>query len=550
MVELDELIHRIQTDQQQRKHNQMHELLPLYIIHSNDDHQERSVSELSGNFLYSQLLIDCLIKITPTEDDKKELISLCKQHYHGNLTSLKLIKEFEREYSPDRALWWYTRNSFLCQMLNKALRVQDIHLLFLFRFIIRDIEQQLEKNKYSIPIRVYRAQLMSTEEVQMLEDSLGEFIAINSFFSTSLDRELALFYRADSAVSNFLERVFFEIDADPRLDYIKPFSDITKYSHFPEQKEVLFMVGSIFRLMNIDRDQDGILLVKMKLCSNNDHNLKALLHHMQKERADKEINLLKFAGLLEDMGKWDDAEKYYHRLLEKLPENLKDVACCYRGLGSIAKKKGDYESSLKWHEKSLQIRIRILKSDDPIIASSYLSIGNVYQEQKDYENALESYEKALMIYQRSFDENQLDVTICMDNISNSYRRKHQYKKALELYQQALSIREKHLPDDHVNLGRSHKNIGNIYADLSQYDLALAHLNLSLKIYKKSRPSEHPAIASTLANIGLVYENKKDFQQAMAYLEKAATIYLHSLSPTHPEVIQIRKELQRVSSKLK
>jgi hypothetical protein len=37
---------------------------------------------------------------------------------------------------------------------------------------------------------------------------------------------------------------------------------------------------------------------------------------------------------------------------------------------------------------------------------------------------------------------------------------------------------------------------------------------------------------------------------MAYLEKAATIYLHSLSPTHPEVIQIRKELQRVSSKLK
>ena len=79
--------------------------------------------------------------------------------------------------------------------------------------------------------------------------------------------------------------------------------------------------------------------------------------------------LLDFASILKDMGKLDDAEKYYHRFLNELPDNHKDIARCYHGLGSVAKKKGDYESSLKWHNKSLEIKMRILKPDDTNIAS-------------------------------------------------------------------------------------------------------------------------------------------------------------------------------------
>jgi hypothetical protein len=49
-----------------------------------------------------------------------------------------------------------------------ALRVQNIDLLFLLRFVIRDIGQQLEMNKCSKPIRDYRAQQMSREEIDIL----------------------------------------------------------------------------------------------------------------------------------------------------------------------------------------------------------------------------------------------------------------------------------------------------------------------------------------------------------------------------------------------
>jgi tetratricopeptide (TPR) repeat protein len=547
---LEALIYRIKTDQHKRKHHKIDESLPICIINSNDASHGQSTTDLSGQYLHSQLLIDCLIKMKPNANDKKELISLCKQQYDGNSPKLQMVKEFEKEYSSNRALWWYTRDSFLYQILNKALLVQNIHLLFLLRFIISDIEQKLGNHKCLTPTRVYRAQLMFKEEIQMLKDSLGEFIAINSFFSTSLDRQQARSFFPSDVISNDVERVFFEIDADPRLDNIKPFSDISSSSAYPEEKEVLFMIGSIFRLVNIDRDKDGILTVRMKLCSFNDNHLKILFQHMQKNPKAGKTNLLDFCDTLKHMGKWDDAEKYYHRLLNELPDNHKDVATCYRGLGSIAKKKGDYDSSLKWHNKSLAIKMRTLKPDDLNIANSYNSIGNVYEKKKDYARALESYEKALAIYEQASGEDHLGIAICLNNMGSSYYGKHEHSKALELYQQALSIQEKHLPANHHSLGESHGNIGSVYKHFGDYNLALAHHNLKLKIYRKCLPSQHPSIASTLRNIGLIYEDKGDFQQALTYFEKAGTIYHRSLPSTHPDVIRIDKDIRRVSSKLK
>jgi hypothetical protein len=48
------------------------------------------------------------------------------------------------------------------------------------------------------------------------------------------------------------------------------------------------MIGSIFRLVNVDRDKDRILTVRMKLGSLNDHHLKTVSQHIQKSLEIKE----------------------------------------------------------------------------------------------------------------------------------------------------------------------------------------------------------------------------------------------------------------------
>ncbi len=466
----------------------------------------------------------------------------------NNNSQLKILKEFEKDYSPDQSLWWYIRQSFLYRLLNKALRIQNIDLLFLFRFFIRHLEQELEKKKCQSSVRVYRAQMVSREEIQILIDSIGELISMNSFLLTSLNRQRAKSFFSMTDFSNDLERILFEIDADPQLENIKPFSNIAELCFFPDEEEILFMVGSIFRLNNIFIDNDGIWIIQMNLCSYNDHHLQTLFQHMKKQLDVGETNLLNFGTILQNMGKVDHAEKYYIRLLNQLSNDHREVPVCYHQLGIVAENKGDYESSLKWCNKSLEIDIQTLKADDPSIACNYNNTAIVYEKKGDYEHALESYNKALTIYKQAFGENHSDVAACLNNMGIVYKNQKKYSQALEVYQKSLSIRKRCLPEDHPHLASSHNNIGSLHYNLGNKDLALKHYHESLKIYTKSLPPEHPRIASPLKNIGGLYKDRNEFQQALYYYEKAARIYRHSFASTHPDVVQIEENIQRVSSK--
>ena len=169
--------------------------------------------------------------------------------------------------------------------------MQNIDLLYLFRFFIRDLGQELENNKCASRIHVYRAQQMSKREIEILQKSVGEYISMSSFLSTSFNREQARAFLVSAARSNDIGQVFFEIDADPRLDNIKPFANITSVSYFPNEEEVLFMIGSIFRLVEMKCDSDGIWNIRMILCSQNDNQLQSLFRHMKSELGIGETNL-------------------------------------------------------------------------------------------------------------------------------------------------------------------------------------------------------------------------------------------------------------------
>ncbi|CAF1277467.1 unnamed protein product [Rotaria sordida] len=509
--------------------------------------QEKSSTELNGYFVQSQLLIDVLLRMKASSTDKHELISWCKEEYKDNTTALAIILDFEHNYSSDRAVWWYTRESFLYRTLNKALRVQNIDLLFLFRFFLRDLRQQLKQHQLSSSIRVYRAQLISKEELEIMKQSIGQYLSMNSFLSTSVDRQLALFLLGDYDSSDDSVRVLFEIDLDAQVITTKPFADVTSLSYFSEEQEVLIMLGSIFRLENIYMEENRIWIIRMTLSSENDQDFKTLFEYMKKQYQDGETGLLSFGDSLWRMGKFDDAEKYYRRMLNELPYDHEDIAICYYTLGLVASAKGKFDSSLEWHHKSLEIKIRKLGLNHPSLAASYNSIGVVYRQKGDNKKALESYRQALIVYQQNFGEDHPRIATCFNNMGNIYNAEKNYAEALQYHKMALPIYEKHRPPEHPDLGAAHNSIGSVYGSLGEYNLALEHFNLSLKIYEKSLPPHHPHIAMTLENIGLIYEDNDDLQQALLFYTKAATIFRHSLPATHPRIVEIEQDIQRISS---
>jgi len=491
------------------------------------------------------------MKESSTDMDK--FLHLCEEEYKENKSELAVVHEFQQTYNAARALRWYTRQSFLFRMLNKALRVQNIDLLFLFRFFIYDIQQQLLKNQCAQPIHLYRAQFITNDELQILKRAIGGYITMNSFLSTTIDQATALSYldTTDSSDEYDMQRVLFEIDADPRLTGIQPFANIIWLSYCFGQQEVLMMIGSIFRIVEVQHDENQICIIRLVLCSENDHDLKNAFEHLKKEyNAKEKIDLFSFGHVLCDMGNFDDAKKFYLRFLDDIPSDDKDLATCYQALGDVAIDKGDCDLSLEWYERLHELLVRTLKPDDTRLADSHIIIGNIYEKKNDFKHALESYNKALTIYKRTFDENHLTLAECFDKIGTVHEKEKRYFQTLNYFEKSLAIRQKSLPPDHPNLGIAHSKVANIRLLLCHYYLALGHYNIALKIKLNSLPSDHLDIAADYRGMGHTYKARGEMTQALLYYEKAAEIYRHQLPSVHPDVVDIERTIRFISAQTK
>ncbi|CAF1199992.1 unnamed protein product [Rotaria sp. Silwood1] len=501
IVRLDELIKQIEKDYTQQQHDKIDEPLSIKVF------EEKQISiDLHEQFIHAQLLIDCLIRMKSSSNDKSELTDFCQQYYKKNYTQLMIVKEFENNYSSDKALWWYTRHSFVSQLLNKALLTQNIDILFLFRFFIHDIGCQLGKKRCLSPVRVYRSQLMSKENLEMLQSSVGKFISINSFLLANIDSEKTRSSLDFAKPLCDIERVFFVIKANPEIHNTKPFNNIQSYGYFQNPNEILFMVGSIFRIEGIERPADQIWNIRMTLCSINDQELKSLLEHMKKNLGIGKTNLIQFSNILYRMRKLNNAEKYSRRYLNQLPNGHPDIANCYQTFGKIAESKKEFALSLKWYKRSLDIFSKTLKSDDPNIAEIYNNMANVYSKINDYTNAMNSYQKVLEIWKKIAGDKHPYVAQCINNIGAVHEMTKKYSEALDCYRQAL------------------------------------------KILKNSLSSDHPDIAMTHRNIAYVHELKGEFKDALNSYEKALKIYRHLLPSTQIHVNEIEKTIRRMSHK--
>ena len=102
------------------------------------------IQQQEARFMWSQMLLETLLSIQSpnsqsTEEKYKDALDECLRFYNGNQKQLDLINEFVRSYTPHQVIHWYTRDTFFYRLLNKALRTQNILVIYKFLFLIQDI---------------------------------------------------------------------------------------------------------------------------------------------------------------------------------------------------------------------------------------------------------------------------------------------------------------------------------------------------------------------------------------------------------------------------
>ena len=141
----------------------------------------------------------------------------------GNIRCFSDIEEFKRNYISSDAINWYTRQSFVYQLINRALRTEDSEALYIFRFYISDLSRQLvnEHNKLRIQyekspiLKLYRGCHMRPEELKKLQDTIDGLTSINGFVSTSREKWVAdQFLARNSRRRTDVENVLWIITVD------------------------------------------------------------------------------------------------------------------------------------------------------------------------------------------------------------------------------------------------------------------------------------------------------------------------------------------------
>ncbi|CAF1305541.1 unnamed protein product, partial [Rotaria sordida] len=536
---------------------------------------DRSSIDTNGSYVFSQVLLDILlgIKSDPIKD-RNEFTEECAKEYIDRKEEFKALQSFNNDYKAKDALNWYTKPIFLHFQLNKALRMQNIHLLFLYRFFIRDIRAQLIENQCQSSIKVYRGQRMFKHELKQLKKYIHHKISINSLLSTSLNPQMALFYLCEPqtnvitnsnnvstvsteqndttiSVSNKIwpvdeddpdtvltgeVSVLFEIDADPHhgIKEKRPFADISPFSEFEEEEqEILFMLGTVFRIEEIKEEKNDLWIIKLSLCDDEaEHDIESLLNYLKDdyENSSKDgiAGTITLCSFLLDMGKLDMTERLISRTLKELSSNdILNKAICYYQLGNVALHRNQYDIAQNLLKKVL----KLLPKDHRLIANTYISIGNVQRYEKHFSRAMKSYNTALTIWKENIKEDQLLVATCYASIGSWYRIKRDFQNALEYYQKALAIREKYISIPHFTIGNLHVKLAQIYLDRNQAKLAFPHYVKALEICSKCLPHDHPLLSKAYYIAAITHQNFDTGRKTIDFFDKACvTDYRNSSLP--------------------
>ncbi|CAF1218704.1 unnamed protein product [Rotaria sp. Silwood1] len=546
-----ELVKKIDIDQKKRQ--KLEDSIGCVSSFFNPDGQStKNLQSENGDFIWLQLFIESLLRMSDAAllPSRNEFLEFLRQQYHDNNDRLRIIDDLKSSYQANQAIKWYTRASFLYDIMNKAFRQQDYVLLFTLRFFIHDLFYSLaERKRFEQSfITLYRGQALDVTELNNLIENQGNFITMNSFISTSRDRLVATGFAASSIDPNNVRyrSVLFEINVNTTRDDVKPFADVSQDSQFSDENEVLFMAGSIFRIVNVQKvsQDDPVWLIKLVLCGEEDYQLKEVFTSLKVE-LDDETDMGSVGKVLFDMGKGEQAEIAFE--IDRQDTRIRTNG--EFGYPLEAYIPGQYDSETMKEAQELAAKLIENNDDRRLLVFCYNIMGSIYRDHHQYDSALENFSKALDVLLNLYDQDHLEIAIFHEFIGQIYEKQEKMPSAIKSWTECLRIRQHLLPEAHPIIALTFRNIGDLYNNVDDFDNALVMYEKALKIQLLSSPSNHPSIAETYQCIGWVYEQTKEFRLALKNYTSAFKILQASCPPTDASLLQIQEDIDNMRREL-
>ncbi|CAF1271088.1 unnamed protein product [Adineta ricciae] len=480
-------------------------LLGFEMMERSKSKDGSNASQQEASFMYDQLFRDIVLSVK--DEDMQDMYDFCQTRYHGNSNELSNLKDLKTTYSANTSIYWYTRDSFLYRMLNKALRTHDYDTLYTLRVYIRHLHQQIASEQGSKGIdvkKLYRGQAFEKDDFEQLSKTEKGLFSVSNFLSTTSDREVALGFARENLGNNRKVSTLFEITIEKTTAI--PVTCVSGLSYYKLEKEWLFSMGSVFRVGKLKHSAEGIWIVPLTLTDDYDKRLTALKEHFKKSMEDSNV-CLNFGRLMYQIAAWKKSDYFYREAIqvETSPQRL---SVLYNNLGMVKDELDQYDEALRYYSKSLDLKKTEESGSAADDATTYNNIATLYWKMKKMDKAIEYYEKAIEDCNAQGNSNEGLVATLHTNMAGVLNEQGKHEEALERCQEALKINLKIFPEIHPRIATTYGTIANTMHRLKLYSKAVEYGEKAVDIDRSSLPKDHPQTLGHQNNL-TVYKQAKE-----------------------------------------
>jgi tetratricopeptide (TPR) repeat protein len=523
----------------------------ISFVATNDGTSNKNLDQLDPSFMYTEIIKEILLNIDFKRQHIDEFFMYCRKQFVGNSIELRNVDKVEREYHNNTPIWWYTGQSFLYSMLNRAIRTMDAQIIIKIGFFIRDLHhhiahlhsEQYFGSSHSGPFTVYRGQGLFCEDFERLIKTKGGLISFNNFLSTSKNRDVSFVFAEANTTDPGIVGILFVMEINPSTSST-PFADTRDVSVFEGEEEMLFSMHSVFRINDIKPlgNNNRLCQVNLTLTSDNDPELHALTKHIRNETFPHKEGWYRLGGLLIKLAEFDQAQQVFEIMLDQTSDEH-EKANIYHMLGIVKYGEGEYEKAVRFYEKSIEINKKILPPTHPDLIASYTNIGIVYEKMVKYSKTCSFDEKPIEIYQTTVASNHPTFSISDGNIDLMNDNMDDYSKAFASFEKGLQVLQQTFSADHRSLATFYDRYGSVYEKLGDHQKALLLYQRALEIKQKILVSNHPDLATSFANHGAVYEKMGNLPTARSFYQRAYNIGQRALPANHPDLQVYRHKVE-------
>jgi signal transduction histidine kinase/Flp pilus assembly protein TadD len=222
---------------------------------------------------------------------------------------------------------------------------------------------------------------------------------------------------------------------------------------------------------------------------------------------------------LDDLGRNDEVIDVLNKVIgiavrnqERYPELKPKLKFLLNNAGIAYMHRGNYDSSLSYHFRSLEIRET--EGDKKSIGTARNNIGVVYFKLRNYEKALEYYLQSLAI-KKELNDN-VDLDRILSNVGLCYNALRSFDEAIESFNEALNICKDNCSEAVIK--EANFGLGEAYRSRRNFDKAKEKYIISLDLSKKQNDTQY--WIENLIGLGKIERELKNYEGSIKYLEEA------------------------------